>query len=220
MTPELLQSLADASHRREELLARCRELALLHSEQQFAIGDLLAEGEKWNRNVYAEALEIFEACGYAKETVYVFRYVACAVETSIRVKVLSFSHHRAVAPYEPDVQRELLDHAVKSKLKVQPFKDYIAAKFAPEPKPTPEKPQQEEPQSESPTTEDSGHQPEPKQDAHIRITVHVDTLAKVKFLSGKYNRSVQEVVCSLLEQALELPSTQAELVQLSEEVAA
>lgn len=128
MNPALVDSGSDY----QTWLERGRELARSYSDRQFVIGDWLVEGEdsKWSRKVYADAADIFADC-YPKETLYIFVSVARSVEILIRVKVLSWAHHRAVARFGTETQRELLDYAVKRDLSLRDFQSYIKEKYPP-----------------------------------------------------------------------------------------
>lgn len=125
-------ALMDSGSDYQTWLERGRELARGYSDRQFAIGDWLVEGEdsKWSRKVYADAADIFAGC-YPKETLYIFVSVARAVEILTRIKVLSWAHHRAIARFGTETQRQLLDYAVKHDLSLRNFQSYIKEKFPP-----------------------------------------------------------------------------------------
>ena len=128
-TQNLLQELADATHDRQKWIERGRTLAQADFDHQFAIGDWLIEGEdRWTR-IYDEAVGIFT--GYTKETLQVFASVARNVEPLIRVKDLSWAHHRAVMKFGSDTQEKLLLHATEHRLSLRDFRLYIRDKYPP-----------------------------------------------------------------------------------------
>jgi hypothetical protein len=213
-TNELLQSLADGSHGRQGWIDRGKKIAAVDSNRRFEIGDWLAEGNKWCRDLYAEAAAILT--DHTPEELRVLCCVARSVPTLQRNNVLSWSHHAAVARFRkaPETQKELLDHAAENKMPVAAFREHISEKYPikakdkPEPKPT------EEPKGEP----EPG--PSPNPEAYIRITLHADTMSRVKLLSRNHKHTIAEVICSLVDQALELPATQDELAAFSAKEAA
>jgi hypothetical protein len=126
-TDELVKS-PDPVH--QDWLDRCRELAKAGSNLQFDIGDLLAEGEdRWSREIaYDEACVIFH--DYTRASLQTLVSVARSVKPLIRVKDLSWAHHRAVAKLakSPETQRELLAHAAENGMLVADFREYVKAK--------------------------------------------------------------------------------------------
>lgn len=145
LTAEKVQLLADSSLALTAWREKGRALAQAHSGHQFAIGDWLASGdEKWGRKAYKEASSIFTS--YAKPTLHTFASVARSVEPCCRNKDLPWDHHKAVARFKPELQRELLDFAANHSSggnehpnveKVNPgmslslFRKHINKKYAP-----------------------------------------------------------------------------------------
>ena len=125
----------------QEWTERCRDLAKADVEaqsaiaiRQFAIGDLLTEGEdKWSRDIYDEAASIFT--GYAKVTLRDFASVARSVKASSRNDVLSWAHHKAVSRLDDSDQRKFLARAVADKMSVSTLRRHIAEEH-PSEKPT------------------------------------------------------------------------------------
>jgi hypothetical protein len=131
-----IESLAQGDAEHQEWLAKGRELARAHCNHQFVIGDWLVKGvDRWTHKIYDEAVDLFtDYAKYTKETLYIFAYVARSVETLIRIKDLSWNHHRAVAHLGPGEQRELLEFAAQHKLPLRGFQAYINENY-PAPKP-------------------------------------------------------------------------------------
>jgi hypothetical protein len=186
-TEPLVRQIADSSNDHQEWLARGRELARADSHHQFAIGDWLIEGEdRWSRKIYAEAADIFT--GYTKETLYTFASVARSVKTLIRIKDLSWAHHRALARFGPETQRELLEYAHTNNLPLRGFESYVRNKY-----PSPVKPPKvdPEPQDSRPTDQPANHwrgMPEFVQDdltpfktiyVHFENQEHLDAFAEL-----------------------------------------
>lgn len=97
----------------EEYAALGHVLLQLQSSTQWLIGDWLAFGEdrEWGKT-YADVAQHF---GYEIETLYTYASVCRAVQTSMRVEVLSFAHHRAVVSLPLEQQREWLQKAIDHK---------------------------------------------------------------------------------------------------------
>jgi N6-adenosine-specific RNA methylase IME4 len=72
------------------------------------VGDWVRYGARSYGETYRTALE---ATDYTKQTLADAKWVAEAIETSRRREILSWSHHREVAPLEPDAQDYWLDQA-------------------------------------------------------------------------------------------------------------
>ena len=69
------------------------------------LGDWLNYGERKYGETYAAAVE---ATGYDEPTLMTIKWVSGAVERSIRIEHLSWSHHRIVASMEPEEQSHWL----------------------------------------------------------------------------------------------------------------
>jgi hypothetical protein len=156
----------------------------------WALSDWLNHGEqKWGE-MYAQAVD---ATGFEPNYLCIVKSVGAAIDPSRRRESLSFSHHRLVAPLEPDEQTKLLDLAERNQwsrdqlaVAVQQFKKNI------------------EPPSEEPDeTETDGQSPEVEQVFYREATeyhgsVVVDPLAEfdVKLVIAK--------ILTILEAASEL----------------
>lgn len=76
---------------------------------QFALGDWLNYGDTAYGEKYAQAIEQTE---HSYGTLMNYAYVAKHVEISLRSEILGYSHHKEVAPLEPELQEEYLNWAV------------------------------------------------------------------------------------------------------------
>jgi hypothetical protein len=86
------------------------------------IGDWLNYGEnRWGEK-YSQALESTE---YEYQTLADAAWVAKQVDISLRNEKLSWSHHRMVAPLEPQDQQKILDTAVTEKLTVRETQELV-----------------------------------------------------------------------------------------------
>jgi hypothetical protein len=197
---------------------RGKKLAAADSNRRFEIGDWLTEGvEKWNRETYDEAAEIFSH--YTRETLRNFASVARAVETSRRNDLLSWSHHAAVAKFGPEKQTALLAHGAEKGLSVAAFRDYIARpNSSPKPEPGGESEAEPEPASAEP------NEPEPDDKGpdvqYVRIALRPDAGAALEILAGGHKRTVAEMASALIDQVLDLPETQREIEAFAEAEAA
>lgn len=99
------------------------QLRMIEGAVQFWIGDWLNYGEHAYGEKYAQAVDETQA-----DTWMVYSHVADKV--LIRIKNLSWSHHREVAKFAdtPDIQRELLEQALAESLTVSDFKTLIRAR--------------------------------------------------------------------------------------------
>ena len=93
-----------------------KQLCLVNESLAWCIGDWINYGEKAYGEKYSEALaffgrEVLGAMGYELQTLKVFAHVCRSVERLIRINVLSFNHHRIVAPLTPKEQAYWLDLA-------------------------------------------------------------------------------------------------------------
>jgi hypothetical protein len=93
---------------------------------QWWLGDWLNYGEKHYGETYTQAIEI---TGYEYDTLAQFKSVSSRVESCSREQNLSFSHHKAVAPLEPEEQKEYLDIAEKENLSVSKLRDRIKSDY-------------------------------------------------------------------------------------------
>lgn len=98
---------------------------------QFAIGDWIAYGEMHYGEQYAQALSETD---YDYGTLRNFKYVASNVPLSLRNDNLSFDHHRAVAPLEPDEQAEWLAKAEQGHLTAKQLREQVGAEHGRMPK--------------------------------------------------------------------------------------
>jgi len=78
------------------------------TQLQFAIGDLLNQGE--NRYGETDAQAASET-GLAPQTLMNYKSVAKAIPPELRIDGLSYSAHREIAFAEPELRKELLDWA-------------------------------------------------------------------------------------------------------------
>ncbi len=92
---------------------------------QFWIGDWLNYGEKAYGEKYAQAVSEQQQGAWEN-----YAWVANAIETSIRIEDLTWSHHLQVAKFSdtPEIQRELLQEAAAKQLSVSDFKALIRAR--------------------------------------------------------------------------------------------
>lgn len=75
---------------------------------QWLIGDWLAYGEE---NKWGEHEKIAKEMGYAKVTLFDYKYVASSVPFLVRQENLSFGHHKLVAGKDPEEQQYWLEKA-------------------------------------------------------------------------------------------------------------
>lgn len=85
-------------------------VAQMAHRSMWYLGDLLRLGEVW----YSDLASQEDGDGkYDYNTLADAKWVCCAVESSWRHELLSFSHHRLVAKFEPREQKYWLDEAEK-----------------------------------------------------------------------------------------------------------
>ena len=89
---------------------------------QFWLGDWINYGEKVYGKKYNQAIK---ATDYEQGTLHNASYVARQVEISRRSEVLSYSHHKEVAPLKPKLQDELLNKAEKEKLSTRELRKEV-----------------------------------------------------------------------------------------------
>lgn len=87
------------------------------------VGDWLNFGERKYGEKYSQGIQ--DRTGMKTQRLMNYAWVANAVETSTRVEVLSWSHHREVAPCPPETQRRLLTQAAKASLDVPDLKRLV-----------------------------------------------------------------------------------------------
>tara|TARA_Y100000310_G_scaffold161595_1_gene161492 strand:- start:1392 stop:1913 length:522 start_codon:yes stop_codon:yes gene_type:complete len=107
-------------------------LRLMEGAVQFWIGDWIRYGQRRYGEMYSQALD---ATDYEHGSLRNMVYVAEAIETSLRNDNLSWHHHKAVAPLEPEEQREMLDRAEAEGLSVAALRALINPKQDDPPKP-------------------------------------------------------------------------------------
>lgn len=106
----------------EEFESLGEMLARLEGSLQWLLGDWLAYGEtRWGET----AAHIAEAVGLDVNTLYSYASVCRNVQFLIRIKNLSFSHHRLVAALPPDSQRHWLELADEHDWSVATMKSHI-----------------------------------------------------------------------------------------------
>jgi hypothetical protein len=89
---------------------------------QWLIGDWIVAGEKLG---YGDHQSFAETIGFEVKTVYDFSYVARNVQFSVRTENLSFTHHKLVAPLNPDEQVYWLQRASAEGLSVARLREMI-----------------------------------------------------------------------------------------------
>ena len=101
-----------------------RTLSQFEGSIQWWIGDWWHYGfhRYGERKAMATAKDAFDRA-YAFGTLMNCGYVAGRIETSFRNEVLSWTHHYAVASFEPEQQKRWLDIAAKDKLSVGQLRD-------------------------------------------------------------------------------------------------
>jgi len=103
--------------------------SLIHRASAFAIGDLLAYGERRWGETYAQVSALTTL---SPEYLYNVKYVCEKVPYTRRHEGLSFSHHQAVAAVkDPDQQVAWLEHADKNELTRDELRREIARGLPP-----------------------------------------------------------------------------------------
>lgn len=101
-----------------------RALGSMKESVQWAIGDWLAFGEKrWGE----ESFQLHEALGISPESRMQYIRVASRVEPHRRQASLSWSHHRLVVAFEPQLQEHFLQLAVNENLSKRELEEAIRA---------------------------------------------------------------------------------------------
>ena len=88
----------------------------------FALGDWLNYGEAKYGEMYSQAAS---DTGMSEETLMILKYVASRVAPEIRIKDLTWSHHREVAKFPPEEQSRWLEKALKRSWSVRDLKDAL-----------------------------------------------------------------------------------------------
>ena len=109
--------------------ASIRTLRAVGEAVQFWLGDALRYGQQRYGETYTQVLEETD---YQYSSLATMVYVAERVESSSRDELLSWSHHKVVAPYDAPRQHELLERARSEGLTVAALRAIATAK---EPKP-------------------------------------------------------------------------------------
>jgi hypothetical protein len=92
-----------------------RELGGISRCNQWWLGDWVRYGNAKFGEKYSRASKI---TGYDAQTLMNMVYVSSRIEISRRRESLSWSHHEAVAPLEPEMQDRWLDRAIADKFSV------------------------------------------------------------------------------------------------------
>lgn len=92
-----------------------RELGGISRCNQWWLGDWVRYGNAKFGEKYSRASKI---TGYDAQTLMNMVYVSSRIEISRRRENLSWSHHEAVAPLEPELQDHWLDRAIADKFSV------------------------------------------------------------------------------------------------------
>ncbi|MHA2086003.1 MAG: DNA-methyltransferase [Planctomycetota bacterium] len=94
--------------------------------RQFAIGDWIVQGfDRYEHGKWDAVKQIWDE---DKGLLEQYQYVAKHVETLIRIKILSWSHHRLVADLPSDKQREWLQQAADNKWSVATLRQKMSEK--------------------------------------------------------------------------------------------
>lgn len=99
-----------------------QQLKLVQGAIQWWIGDWLNFGERTYGDKYTEALTVTD---YDEKSLRNIKYVAGAVEMSLRRDNLSWSHHKEVAALPREEQKQLLDWAESSEASTKTLRDHI-----------------------------------------------------------------------------------------------
>lgn len=100
----------------------CAILGAMHEAVRFAIGDAIIQGEY----LFGEkSFQAFERFQLSEEAMKEYVRVAQRVPRARRMKGLSWSHHRAVAPLEPAQQKEWLARSADEHLSHAALRDAL-----------------------------------------------------------------------------------------------
>ncbi|RMG87923.1 MAG: hypothetical protein D6712_04705 [Chloroflexi bacterium] len=107
----------------DELIAMFVHIEQMNRAMQWVIADLAVyAADVWGRKYD----HLSDWTGYSVSTLKDMAYVARQVNLSVRTDKLSFNHHKLVAPYDEETQKQLLNSAVRLNLTtVQKFQFYI-----------------------------------------------------------------------------------------------
>jgi N6-adenosine-specific RNA methylase IME4 len=100
------------------------KLRLVEDAVHWWIGDWLRYGEQTYGEMYTQALEVTQ---YDYQTLRDAKWVSSKVELSRRRDNVPWSHHREVAPLEPDEQDALLNQAEAEGLTRRDFRERVRA---------------------------------------------------------------------------------------------
>lgn len=106
----------------ERWVALGRMLGRVNRASKWAIADWINFGEGVYPDKYAQAVEV---TGLSRDSLMNISYVGRQVVHSRRVAELPFSFHEAVAPLEPDAQRDWLKRALEEGWTRDRFRDEI-----------------------------------------------------------------------------------------------
>lgn len=102
-----------------------QQLQTVERSVRWWIGDWLAYGERTYGETYAQAIE---ATGRSYSDLSDMAYVASNIAISERSENLSWSHHAAVAPLEPEARRTWLTAAEENDWSTRELRDQIKNK--------------------------------------------------------------------------------------------
>lgn len=107
-----------------------QQLSLMQGNIQFWIGDWIRFGEKKGYYISSDVYdEVEEITGLERQTVQVYKSVCDNVPSLIRIKDLSFNHHREVAKLCEGDQTYFLNKASQEKLSVRELRLQILCEF-------------------------------------------------------------------------------------------
>jgi hypothetical protein len=104
-----------------------KELAAMVLATPFLIGDWVRFGEKKKFIRSDRYDEAAKETGLKRGTLKVYASVSKSVGPLMRINGLSFQHHQLVAPLPEKKQREMLERAVKEKMKVRQLRAVLSA---------------------------------------------------------------------------------------------
>lgn len=94
-------------------------VARVYGTIQFLMGDILIYGQRVHGKTYQE---VADGLGLDKDTIAQWVWVCRAVDLSIRIDKLSYTHHLHVAGLEPDYQAKWLAYALEKGLSAAALK--------------------------------------------------------------------------------------------------
>lgn len=144
-----LQILGDLN--KSEWLSMGPGFAAMGSTVKWIIADWLCYGDRKYGEMYREASEVL---GLAEKTLRNLKYVASKVQLSSRGDNLSFTHHREVAAFSPERQKEILSWAAENRASVRMLQDEIKRRSLPDRRAAqeeePEEPKKKKPRRKKP----------------------------------------------------------------------